>query len=324
MDLTDTTSAPAADTTPAGAAPAPSSGPASINDLLGTPAPAAAPAASADGNAAPGAGGDVPADFLALFSSETPEGETASVQDWIKASGIKDVASLAKIARDNQRALRESGRFKVPGEGATDQEIAEFRQAIGVPAKPEDYARPEFRDANGNPIEYNTELTEAVFAKMHAAGVPKTAAEAVMKSVIEEQLAEYDAAIKDIQAKANAHVQAWGPEREAKMAQVNAALKELGFDRADVDHMRALPGGVGKFLDAMAKIGTNFTEASLIQGDRRTFGLSADQAQAELASMKADKATLDKMMIPGSAENLRYNRLLEQIAAAADRQPVDI
>lgn len=314
MDLIDGTS------TAAPATPAPA---ATIDDVLGTPAPAATPAGGGD-PANPGApGGDAPA-WVTGLSADVTEGETASNRDYVQAKGFKDLDALVKAYRHAEKGLHESGRVKVPGEGATDQEVAEFRQAIGVPAKPEDYARPEFKDAAGNPIPYNIELTDNIFAKMHAAGVPKTAAESVINAVIEEQLAEYDAAVKDIQAKANAHVSGWGEQKDAKLAQVNAALQELGFDRADVDHMRALPGGVGKFLDAMAKIGTNFTEASLVQGDRKTFGMSAEQANKEIAAMKADKATLDKMMVPGSAENQRYERLLAQVMAAADAQPVGI
>lgn len=322
MDLTENTASPAlapADSSTPQAEPTPGS----VTDFLGgTPAatPAAAPAA--DASVAPG--GDVPPDFLAMFTADTPEGETASMQDWIKASGIKDVASLAKIARDNQRALRESGRVRVPGEGATDQEIAEYRQAIGVPAKPEDYTRPEFKDADGNPIPYNAELTDRVFARMHELGVPKTAAEALMKAEIETQLAEYDTIVKQLEAQANAHVTSWGDQKDAKLEAANAAIRELGFTREEVQHMRAMPGGPGKFLDAMVKIGSNVTEDSMVRGDRRTFGMSADQAQKEIATMRADKATLDKIMVPGTAENTRYERLLAQVAAAADRQPVDI
>ena len=106
-----------------------------VDDLLGGGGGAAADGAAGAGGGgdagagaggdAGAAGGDVPADFLALFPADTPDGETASLQDWVKATGVKDVATLAKIARDNQKALRESGRVKIPGEGATPQEIAE-------------------------------------------------------------------------------------------------------------------------------------------------------------------------------------------------------
>lgn len=298
----------------------------SINDLLGGDAAAAGgdaggaatggDAGAGDGGAA-ASGGDIPADFLALFPADTPDGESASLQDWVKASGVKDAATLAKIARDNQKALRESGRIKVPGEGATAQEIAEYRAAIGVPDDPSGYTVPEFKDAAGNPIEINTGLTERIFANAHKIGVPKAVAEQLVADEIRTQIEEHDAAVRQLQAEANAHIAKWGPEKEKGIAQVNAALKELGFSREDVDHMRAMPGGVGKFLDAMRKVGSNFTEDTLVKGDRQTFGMTAQQAQAEIDAMKADKSIADKVMIKGTAENEKWNRLNAVLAEAA-------
>lgn len=291
-----------------------------IDNLIGGTPPAGdtpAPAPTGDLGTAPPAGGDVPADFLAMFPADTPEGETASLQDWIKATGIKDAATLAKVARDNQKALRESGRIKVPGEGATAQEIAEYRAAIGVPDAPTGYQVPEFKDAEGNAIPINTGLTERIFAKAHELGGPKGLIEQLVAAEIQTQIEEHDAAVKQLQAEANAHIAKWGPEKDAGIAQVNAALKELGFSREDVEHMRAMPGGVGKFLDAMRKVGSNFTEDTLIKGDRKTFGMTAEQAQQEIATMRADPAIAAKIMVPGSPERQRWERLNDIAAQAA-------
>lgn len=297
----------------------------SINDLIGGDAGAGggdAGAAAAGGGDAGGAGadagaagGDVPADFLALFPADAAEGEP-SLQDWVKSVGVKDAATLAKIARDNQKALRESGRIKVPGEGATPQEIAEYRTAIGVPNDPSGYAVPEFKDAAGNPIPVNTALTERIFAKAHELGGPKALVEQLVASEIEAQVAEHDAAVKQLQADAQKHLASWGAEKEKGMAQVNAALKELGFDRQDVEHMRALPGGVGKFLDAMRKIGSNFTEDTLVKGDRQTFGMTPETAQQELTAMQSNPETVKKIMVPGSPERIKRDRLLDIVANA--------
>lgn len=297
----------------------------SINDLLGGDAAAAGGDASGTatggdasaGGDAGGTGGDIPADFLALFPADTPDGESASLQDWVRASGVKDAATLAKIARDNQKALRESGRIKVPGEGATPQEIAEYRAAIGVPDAPTGYQLPEFKGADGNPIPVNTALTERIFAKAHELGIPKAIGEKLVADEIEAQLAEHDAAVKQLQAEAQKHIAGWGAEKDQGIAQVNAALKELGFTREDVDHMRAMPSGVGKFLDTMRKIGSNFSEDTLVKGDRQTFGMTAQQAQAEINAMKADRSIADKVMIAGTEENQKWNRLNAVLAEAA-------
>ena len=288
----------------------------SINDLLGAdPTPATAPAGDTP-TGDPTPAGDVPADFLALFPTETAEGEGASLQDWVKATGVKDAATLAKIARDNQKALRESGRIKVPGEGATAQEIAEYRAAIGVPDAPTGYAVPEFKDAAGNPIEINTPLTERIFAKAHELGGPKGLIEQLVASEIQAQIEEHDAAVADLQKQAREHMAKWGGEKEQGMAQVNAALKELGFSRQDVDYLRGMPSGVGKFLDAMRKVGSNFTEDTLIKGDRQTFGMTAETAKAELDAMQKDQVIAAKIMVPGTPERIKRDRLLDIVANA--------
>jgi hypothetical protein len=301
----------------------------SVTDLLGGDAGAGtggdAGAAATGGDAVTGGdaggqgGGDIPADFLALFPAETPEGETASLQDWVKASGVKDAATLAKIARDNQKALRESGRIKVPGEGATAQEVAEYRQAIGVPDAATGYQLPEIKDADGNPIPLNTPVAERIFAKAHELGGPKTLVEQLVASEIQAQIEEHDAAVKQITADAQKHINGWGAEKEQGLVQVNAALKELGFSRKDVEHMRAMPGGVGKFLDAMRKVGSNFTEDTLIRGDRQTFGMTAEQAQSEIDAMKADPEQVKKVMVPGSSERIKWDRLNAVLTEAASK-----
>lgn len=292
----------------------------SINDLIGgDPAPATggdlAPAAG--GEPAPGGDGGPAPDWYGNLSAETAEGETASNRDYVQAKGFKDIDGLVKAYRHAEKGLHESGRIKVPGEGATAQEVAEYRAAIGVPDKPEGYTVPEFKDAAGNPIPINTALTQRIFAKAHELGGPKGLVEQLVASEVQAQIEEYDAAVKELQAEANTHIAKWGPEKEAGITQVNAALKELGFSREDVDHMRAMPGGVGKFLDAMRKVGSNFTEDTLIKGDRSTFGMTPEAAQTELATMKADKATAEKIMVPGSPERQRYERLLSVLEGQA-------
>lgn len=273
--------------------------------------------AGGEGAGGEGAGGEgAGADFLGQFSAEAGEGESASNRDYIQSKGFKDLDGLVKAYRGAEKALHDTGRIKVPGEGATEQEIAEYRTATGVPEKPEDYARPEFKDADGKAIAYNSELTDRIFAAAHKIGLPKEAAERLVKGEIEQQIADFDAGLRGVQDAANEHVKGWGENREAMMAQVNAALKDLGFSRDDVQHMRMMPSGVGKFLDAMAKVGSNFSEDTLIKGDRKQFGQKPAEAQKEIDAMRADPATLDKMTVPGTPENKRYNRLLAAAGAA--------
>lgn len=290
----------------------------------------AAGAGGGDGGASAAAGdegagaesGQEPA-FFANLSREVRDGESASDYDWAKASGIKDEASLARIARDNQKALRDSGRVKVPAEGASAEEIKAFHTAIGVPDDPSGYTVPEIKGADGKPVPLNTELIDRITKAAHEGGAPKGAIEHVLKTEIEHQLAEHDAHVKQVQDKANAHIKGWGEEREAKLAQVNAAAKEAGLTPQDMEYLRGLPSGPEKMLDALAKFGTNFSEARLIQGEKQRFGIDAESAQKEIDQIVADPERRDKAMTPGTAEYERYQRLNDAVGAAADRKAVE-
>lgn len=303
------------------------SGAGTVDDLLGSGAASGgngseSGAKSAEGGSGGSEGGADP-DWYGSLSAELGDGETASNVDYVKAKGFKDLDGLVKAYRSAEKGIHDSGRVKIPGEGASEAEIAEYRTAIGVPEKPEDYARPEPKGADGNPIPLNEAMTDRIFAAAHKIGLPKSAAEQLVAGEIEQQIAEHDAAQKQLETAANDHVKGWGDDKGAKLAQVNAALKEAGFSREDVAHMRAMPSGPGKFLDAFAKFGTNFSEDALVKGDRSSFGKSPEEAQKELDAMKADPSIADKIMVKGTAEHTRYNRLLDAVAGAADRKAVD-
>lgn len=254
------------------------------------------------------------------LSGDVGEGDSASLRDWVKSAQVKDLNGLAKIARDNQRALRDSGRVKVPGEGASETEVAEFRTAIGVPDDPKGYAVPEPKDADGKPIELNSALTDQVTTLGHKYGVPKGAMDGMLKDIIEGQVADFDAMVKDQQKAAGEHVKGWGAEKDDKLAAVNSAAKDLNLSAKDMQYLRGMPGGPGKMLDMLAKYGTNFGEDRIVRGENRTFGMNAEQAQSEINAIKGDQDILAKAMVPGSAENTRYNRALEALAAAADKK----
>jgi|TARA_Y100000815_G_scaffold141107_1_gene127654 hypothetical protein len=258
-------------------------------------------------------------EWYANLSAETPEGETASPLDWVKSKGIKSLDDLVKSYRSAEHTIRNGGKVVVPGEDASAEDIAAYHKAIGVPEDPKGYAIPEPKDADGNPIELNTALTEQVTTLGHKYGVPKAAMDGMLKDIIEAQVADADQVVKGQQAAAGKHVQSWGEEKGDKLAAVNAAAKDLGLSSGDMQYLRGMPGGPGKMLDMLAKYGTNFGEDRIVSGDARTFGMNAEQAQKEIDAIKGDKELAAKAMVPGSAENQRYTRALEAVAAAADK-----
>lgn len=263
-------------------------------------------------------GGQDP-DWYASVSSDVPEGKTASNRDWLASKGISELDQLIGNYREAENKIRNGGGLDLPGDDATDDQIAEFHKAIGVPEGPDGYTIPEPKDADGNPIELETKVLERVTEFAHKHGVPAKALNSVLEEMVNADIADMDEAREALKKAAGDHVKGWGEEREDKVRQVDAAAKDLGLTSKDMEYLRGLPSGPGKSLDMLAKMGANFTEDRLISGDKKTFGMTAESAKAEIAAIQADPKAREQAMIPGTPENKRYNRANDALAAAADK-----
>lgn len=294
--------------------------PAAAGDGAAGAAPAGDSAGAGGANdAGDGASGADP-DWFSQLSTETAEGDTASLLDWVKASGAKDLNGLAKIARDNQRALRESGRVKVPGENATPEERAAFNKAIGVPETVEGYALAEVRDADGNAVPLNKPLLDRLAGKALEAGVPKAAYEALVNDFVAAQVEEMASSNATNQAEAAAWANAHGAQRSEKLNAVNRGADALGLSAQEVLSIREAIGS-RRTLDALSRLGEGIGEDVLLAGGgSRQFLLSGDQAQAQINQMRADPKIVAAISVKGSPENLKYERLLVTAGEAANRR----
>lgn len=306
----------------------------SAADILGTGGAAAADAggggaggsgdlgagagAGAEGGAG-GADGDwVEPDWYGKLSVDA-DGERASNRDWAKSANVKDLDSLAKIARDSQAALRDSGRIKIPGEGAKPEEVAEFRKAFGVPDDAKGYAMPEITDEAGNAIPLNTDLLGGVFEDAHAEGVPKAAMDGLAAKFVQRQLDMAADQDSQMRTAADAVVKSWGNQATEKLAAIDRAASALGVSRDEMIGLRNA-WGPEKALSVMAKLGEGMAEDVMINGGKGRFGISGAEAQAEMDKLKANPEFFSKAIQPGTAENARWNRLQNAAAAYADAQ----
>lgn len=264
-----------------------------------------------------GSGGDAAPDWLGRLSADTSEGDTASNRDWVQAKQFKDLDGLVKAYRDTEKALRDSGRVKMPGEGAPAEEVAAWRTAIGVPEAPEGY-EVKLPETNGG-LELNTDLIGKLTKAAHEIGTPKAAFEALAGVFVQEQVNEHLASVKAQTDEANAKLAEWGAQKDAKLADCQAAMRALGVDRAE---LAAWQGAVGsaKVLERLAKIGGGIAEDTLITGGTGRFGVSAAEAQGEIDKIKADPALSAKVAVKGSPEAARWDRLLGVVAAAKARE----
>jgi hypothetical protein len=276
-----------------------------------------------------GQGGAADPEWYGQLSSELGEGENASLRDWVKSIGAPDVNALAKIARDNQRAVRESGRIKVPGEGASAEELSTFRKAIGVPDDAKGYEVPVPKGADGQPlkgpdgqpVQLNAPLLDRLAGVAHQAGVPKAAYDALVQDFVQAQLEELGQADAKAQQEAQAKVAEWGREAPARQQDVNRGLAALGLSRDEALAVRSALGA-GRAMDIFQKLGSGLSEDVMMSGSGggQRFGMAPSEAQAYLDSVKKDTTLGAKVMVPGSPEAARYNRALDVVAAERERQ----
>lgn len=277
-----------------------------------------------------GAGGDqggVDPEWFGNVSAETLEGEKASNRDWLKSAGVKDLDGLVKVARDNQNALRESGRVKIPGEGASESDIKAFHKAIGVPDDPKGYevSVPKGEDGepmkqdDGSPVELDQGLIDRVAAAAHKAGVPAGAFDALVQEVVRNDMEQLAGKQAEELAEARRIADGWGADREENLAAMDNAGKVLGLTRQD---MISLRGALGpeKAMGMLVKIGQGTREDTMIEGDRRQFGIGGAKAQGELDRLKRDPDFSRKAMISGTPEEQRWNRLQAAAGEYANRQ----
>lgn len=258
-----------------------------------------------------GATGDTPDWFERV--SATAEGESSSNRDWLASKGVRDLDGLVKMSRDTEKALRESGRVKVPGEGAKPEELAAWRTAIGVPEKADGY---EIKAPEGR------QLDDAVLGPLRESalkhGAPKAVFEGLVSDFVQIQLAQADAETKRQDELASTWLKEQGGKKDEQLAHINTAARSLGFTKADMSGLRQ-GLGADRALALLAKLGAGMAEDVLITGGSNRFGVSGAEAKAELDRLKGD-AEFQAKNKPGSPERQRWDRLNKQAAEYAASQ----
>lgn len=251
-------------------------------DSAGTstaPVSDAAPTATADTPAA--AAPEAQATTTDTPAPETPP--TADQTDWRRtfagenADLLKtlerytDPTKVAEALHHAQKALREQGRVKIPGEGATPEEIAAWNKARGVPETADGY---QIKAAPPEGVEITPEnkaILGTITERLHKAGAdPATvnlAHELYYEQVAADQAARVAAAEK-AQAECRAQLQSlWGSETDANLKVALQALVQFGGGKEGAESIASLElsdgsrlGDNAAFIKAMAQIGQQFRE----------------------------------------------------------------
>ena len=285
----------------------------------GAAADGAAAGADAGGEGGASAGGEgggaVPPEWLSALSDKPGEGETVANRDYMAQKGFKDVDSLVKSYREAEKSLRDSGRVKVPGEGAKPEEVAAYRTAIGVPDKADGY---EVQAPEG--VQLDDAMIGALRESALKHGTPKGAFAGIVSDFVQIQIEQANAETKRQDELAASWIKEQGGKADEQLAHINTAARSLGLSKADMTGLRS-GLGADRALGLLAKLGAGMAEDVLITGGSNRFGVSGAEAQAELDRLKTDTEFQAKNK-PGTPERARWDRLNAQAAEfQAQKQP---
>jgi hypothetical protein len=172
---------------------------------------------------------------------------------------VKNIFDLAKMVITGSRKISAhgtelkratEGMIKIPGEGATEEDIKAYRKAIGVPEKQEDYelAIPETNDESENAV--NKKLADKISAAAFKANIPKSKLQSVFNEVMSEINSINEAEIQKGMKLLAADVQAL---KDAKKEKYDAFIADTNRVAAELDVKGDLDAG-----RADNPIGTNF------------------------------------------------------------------
>jgi len=259
-----------------------------------------------------GQGGQDP-EFYGLLSAEGGDGENHSNRDWVKAKGYKDLDSIVKGYRAAEKTIHDSGRVKVPGEGAPAEEVSAFHRAIGVPENADGY---EIKGPDG--VKLNEAMIKSLSESAVRHGAPKAAFQGLVQDFIKIQLDEAAAADAEQNTKAQNWIKEQGAQAAAKQASVDKAAHALGLTKED---MQGLRSGLGadRALSILARLGEGMTEDTLLTGGRGRFGVTGAEAQAELDRLNKDPEHMAAVARKDPATLARRKRLIDAVAAEKSR-----
>lgn len=256
-------------------------------------------------------------------------------EDWREAMSGKDEQLLGLVKRyaspENfarafveQRKRLSAGQYTAPlSEGATEQEIAAYHKANGIPEKPDGYgfAFPETL----KPTEADNAVLTAFAEHMHAQHVPPGAAKAAF-DFYTKRAAEGRAAREEFEAEANNESildirQEYGRDfkRNMKIAEDFLAKNFEGSEQGlDLVMNATLSNGVkvknfAPFIKGLVQMARSVADdEALIGGDGASGGKSLEDEKAELIT-KSIAGKLSK------SEDARLNQIYEQQAAREAR-----
>jgi hypothetical protein len=250
----------------------------------------------------------------------------AEIQGAFKNKGW-DGKPIMEAVLESMRSYQEAERFlgapkdklvRLPKDATDEAGIKEFRTRTGVPddVKGYDFSAIKFND--GTALDPNA--IGALAPALHAAGVPKERAPEIMAAFVKFM----DSADTEASAAATAKLATerdalkanWGANFEANKFIASQAVQKLGWSEEVVNGLEQV-AGYKNIMDALLKVGQMMGEDKFVSTQHGPKGImTADQAQARLNELKADRAWVTKFNAGDATANREHDDLIRIIAAS--------
>ena len=251
-------------------------------------------------------GGATGSGFLDLFTDEATRG-------YMERKGFKDVQALGASFASLERMMS-SGRVPLP---ASEDDAEGYDRAFAALGRPETAADYGFGELAGADPEFSGQAAEWLFE----AGVGKARAGALAEKwnayVGERQAAEQAAFEAQSQADWIDLQREWGPRFAQNTETFRRGALTFGLSRQE---MATIEAGLGtrRTVELFAKIGQGLAEDRFIDGEGRgSFGISREQAERRIASLRRDQSWQARWMAGGADEKAEWSRLT-RIASGED------
>ena len=235
-------------------------------------------------------------------SSDAPATDAQAPADWRSGlpedirndpslADIKDVGSMAKSYINGQKLIGKN-RIALPGEGATDEEISSFHSQLGRPEKADGY---QFGDRPTLPegMEYDEGFETQFKDLSYKAGLTPTQAKAIYDGYHEyigkkaelsgesdgQKAAEWVTGLK----------KEFGKAYDERIDLAKRAVDSYGDDGLKQWLQSTGNGNNPMFVKLFAKIGEGLAEGATDAAQARSFVMTPQQAQQEIARYNRDQ-----------------------------------
>ena len=223
----------------------------------------------------------------------------------MERKGFKDVQALGASFASLERMMS-SGRVPLP---ASEDDAEGYDRAFAALGRPETAADYGFGELAGADPEFSGQAAEWLFE----AGVGKARAGALAEKwnayVGERQAADQAAFEAQSQADWIDLQREWGPRFAQNTETFRRGALTFGLSRQE---MATIEAGLGtrRTVELFAKIGQGLAEDRFIDGEGRgSFGISREQAERRIASLRRDQSWQARWMAGGADEKAEWSRL---------------